>query len=261
MSLSGWQVVIMRPEHQAGTLVNTISERQGTPILFPTLEIIPLSFSPQVQADWDEFARRAAFLLVTSSNAMRFAPRHLMTTLQQNPVVKIVTMGEATSNAVREQGLSVFYTAQSGTTSESLLKSDFFQASTLKAKAILILAGIGGRTLLAEELQSRQAEILVAKVYRQQIPNTTMADKLNPWQQKGRLCFVATSLNCLENALILAKDQVQQFKGLPLVVVSERIANKAAEWGFKQIFITKGADPLAICATLQAMAQVCDTMT
>lgn len=251
---SSWQVVIMRPKHQAQALSDLVKAHVGIPIVFPTVEIEPIWVSNDQLNAWCKTLCQASMMIVTSANAVWHAPKPLLATLQQHSHVRVFTLGQGTSTALKEHAISPFFTPASGITSESLLTHPLLQEEQVKDKSIFILAGEGGRTVIAQTLAQRQAHVSEALVYCQKLPKASLEEKLNLWQQSGKLCFVATSLNCLQNALTLAGAQQALLKTYPVVVVSSRIADKAREWGFKHIYLSQDASPASVLTALQAIS-------
>ncbi len=250
--LQDWHIVILRASHQSGSLIESISKHKGTPISLPLLEIEPIEPLSQLTT-WKNAIKHADFLLVTSANAVHCAPMALMSAIR--PSTQKITMGKATTQALEESGvLDIGYTAAPGSTSESVLDESFFQETNVKDKQVVILAGEGGRTVLADTLSERGARVTWIKVYRQKRPDLDLGSTLKQWQQQARYCFVATSSRILENLLALTPIEDKPWVlACPIIVVSERISVQAKEWGFKTCFVAKGPHPEEILVALQAM--------
>lgn len=242
------RVVILRPQTQAQSLAQALQaiEGAGEIEILPMLEILP---TVPEQTELDSF-RQSAFVIVSSVNAINHLPISELKVLQNKA---IVTLGEATAQAVRARGLEVFYTGPSGTTSEVLLRQLFLQTSTIQGKRIGLLAGWGGRTLLAQTLAERGAKIAWLRVYRSEIPKIDFRPILNRYQQDDRqTCFIASSSQILSHFYtLIPSDYLAWVQEMPIIVVSDRVGLQAREYGFKRVFNAHGADKTAIAEALK----------
>lgn len=259
--LKGWQVVVMRPKHLAEPLLSAIKEMGGSPISLPTLTITPIPASMHV-AKWTAQIQAADWIVVSSQNAVHFAPEEVLKALQTSPA-KVVTMGPATTEALMTKGVSVFFTPKEGTDSEKLLAEPFFQENDVANQKIILLAGEGGRTLLHDTLKVRGATVNWVKVYRQEQPPLALSEVLQDWSSsQGSFCFIAMSQNSLTNFLENVPVKHRNWLRMQaFLVVSERIAEVARKWEIQHIYIAKGAQKQQLCATLLHVAQFCHTMT
>jgi uroporphyrinogen-III synthase len=250
--LKDWHIVIMRSQHQASSLITLVKDKGGVPILLPMQDILPLAISSQTLAKWINHIPQVDMIVVTSANAVYCAPASLIGAMKQVPC--IVTMGKATSQALSEKGISAFFTAPPGSTSESVLMNTFLQKNAIENKKILLLAGEGGRTVFAEELANRGATVNWLKVYRQEQPRIDITPQLQQWQYFSKICFISTSSRSLENLLKLTPPEFHHWlKTKPLIVISSRITKQAIEWGFQHIVEAKAAHPEDILIVLQEM--------
>ncbi len=251
--LQNWHIVILRAFHQSQALYENVLAQKGDPILLPLLEIESIEPLSQLST-WKNAIKHADFLLVTSANAAHCAPMALMSAIR--PSTQKITMGKATTQALKESGvLDVAYTAKPGSTSESVLEESFLQESHVRDKQVVILAGEGGRTVLADTLIERGARVTWIKVYRQKRPELDLRSTLKQWQQQKQFCFVATSSRLLENLLALTPSEDKLWVlACPLIVVSERTSAQAKERGFKACFVAKGPHSEEILEALQTMA-------
>lgn len=251
--LKGWHIVIMRSQHQASSLIALVKDKGGDPILLPTQDILPLAISSETLTKWINYIQQVDILVVTSANAVYCAPASLIDAMKQVPC--IVTMGKATTQALGEKEVPVLFTAPPGSTSESVLTHALLQKNAVENKNILLLAGEGGRTVLANELAHRGATVNWLKVYRQEQPHIDITSQLQQWQQFSKMCFISTSSRSLENLLKLAHPEFHDWiKTKPLIVVSSRIAKQAIEWGFQHIVEAKAPHPEDILNVLEEMA-------
>lgn len=254
--LNNWRVIILRAPEQALSLMNAIKMAGGEPLTLATLEIKPLAI-PESDLDIIE---KVDVLFVSSQHAVHFAPHALWSKIAQQKKLKLLTMGKATSQALHEKGLSAFFTLPSGGTSEDLLGQPFLQEHAIKNKMVLLLAGVGGRTLVHDTLLARQAKVEWMKVYQQHNLKLELTALIQACKKIEKMAFIATSVNILNNFMsaITPEDRVWLY-AKPLIVISHRIAQSAKEWGFKHIIISKGTDCEMLMLGLQNMQQICDT--
>lgn len=250
--LQDWHIVILRARHQAHALANALSEEKAITHIVPLIDIIPLDLHQHLNA-WQQMFAQADFLIVTSANAVLCAPASLFEALHPN--VFIVTMGKASTQALKEKypHLMVHYTAPNGATSESVLAETHLQPAKVHQKKIVILAGEGGRTVLADTLSARAADLKLLKVYRQQKPQLDMDNIISDLEKNKKLCFVATSASIVENLLSLTQRYQDWLLEQPLVVVSQRVCEQARGLGFKRVYVAHGAQPSEI---VQACASI-----
>ncbi|MBS0286417.1 MAG: uroporphyrinogen-III synthase [Proteobacteria bacterium] len=251
--LQDWQVVILRAKHQAQGLASALLEHKAELTLLPLIDIVPLAILPSALHAWQNALKNADFLLVTSANAAFCAPEELLNFISEKTVV--MTMGQATSQALLEKHptLQIHYTAPPGATSESILNEPFLQADRVKNKKVALLAGKDGRTVFADTLANRGAQIEWMIVYEQQKPDIDLAETLLSLQLHPKVCFIATSSRVLENLVTMAPPTlVEWLLSVHLVVVSHRIYQHAKDKGFKQIVLADGAQTHAILQALKA---------
>lgn len=257
-SLNGWHVVIMRPSHQAQGLIGVLQDYQAQVCLLPLMEIEPILATQQKIDEWLSIVKECTFLVVTSANAIYCAPLEIILALKNHPQLSIVTMGKATSQALKEKELTPFFTAPPGSTSESLLQAFFFAQNLIAGKSVLILAGEGGRTILAESLQARGAKIHWLKSYQQCQTEIDMMPLLSAWQKQKQFAVVVTSSRSLEKLLALSPYQYHSWlKSCPVIVVSARIAEQAKMAGFQRVFTAASPHSEDIVDALQVMSQTC----
>lgn len=250
--ISPWHVVILRPQAQAVLLAEKIEAVGAYPIILPTVEIAPIAFDHHALENAKNALAKVEMMFVASQNAIGCIPPALLAQCQKHKNLKIMTMGKATSEAVVRNGLPVFFTSPPGGTSETLLNQNFLQQEAIAGKTIALLAGEAGRTLLADVLTQRGANILWLKVYQQQCPPLHLSTLFSAWEKQSvNHCFVVTSANALNNFYTAVPEQnTLWLLSKPCIVVSERVAMYAKQLGFKQVVISHGADDEAILRVL-----------
>jgi uroporphyrinogen-III synthase len=115
----------------------------------------------------------------------------------------------------------------------------------------LIVRGEGGREELAATLRSRGATVDYLDVYKRVIPNSD-SSQLDLLLAQDRLNVItATSGAALQNLLIMLEEKHhRRLFVAPLVVVSDRIRQIAADMGFKRIAVANSPSDSAILETV-----------
>ena len=167
--LTNKRILITRASHQASDLAAQLEALGATPILIPTIEIVP----PATYAPLDAALtclRTYDWLLFTSANAVEaFHCRAQLLRLTQLPK-HIAVIGPATLSAANAIGL----TPQTGSTlipprytAESLAEALLPEAP---AKSFLLVRAAEARDHLPETLTAAGATVTIAEAYRNQIP-------------------------------------------------------------------------------------------
>ncbi|MBT0725592.1 uroporphyrinogen-III synthase [Rosenbergiella sp. S61] len=137
------------------------------------------------------------------------------------------------------------------TLSEHLL--DLPLLENIAGKNCLILRGNNGRELLGQTLQSRGAHVTYFECYQRVAINYHGAEQAFRWRQKGISTIIVTSgemVNLLYE-LIPALDRNEWLLHCRLVVVSERLATIATDFGWRDIIVADGADNDALLRALR----------
>ena len=240
-----------RPQAQAETLKNALSGAGAAVLAVPGLEVFPVQISTLETTflDLDRFQH----VIFTSINAARLGMDKLDEYWPQWPVgVKWYAVGAATAKVLAEHTVQAQLPEKYN--SEGLLALPGLQCLT--EQKVLIVKGVGGRTLLADTLKMRGAELVLADVYRRACPpvNTRMQAQVKTVLNTGSpLVMVVSSIETLENLEALLASSWPQLQNRPLVVVSERIAQHARLKGFQNISVSPRPDDASVVTTLEAL--------
>ncbi|MBT3197270.1 MAG: uroporphyrinogen-III synthase [Gammaproteobacteria bacterium] len=228
--LQGRGILVTRPKHQAATLIRQLEDAGARAYPFPVIEILPpLNLLPATQ----QFQRleQIDILIFISANAARIGLQWINEQTVLPDSIAIAAVGQATSRALQQLGVSVDILPTERFDSEGLL--DTPQLRTVEGKKILIVRGEGGRELLASRLRERGATVDYAETYRRTLPETDPAPILRAWQQKQIDAAIVTSNQGLDNLIqIIGADGHADLLQTPLVVISERTREVARNRGF-----------------------------
>lgn len=251
---SGTRVLVTRPQGRANGLAEALSGRGFTPVLQPLIEIVPIEKIEQDQRQTLLELDNYKHIIFVSTNAVRWGMQAIESFWPQLPLgIGWHAIGAATAEALGQHGVDVV-SPGGEMSSETLLGLESLQQFT--DDKILIVRGLGGRTLIAEELQRRGARISSLEVYRRQLPQNTgslLADDFS----RGVDAILISSGEGLMNLVGLLEGRVTGVKlsrvlSLPLVVPSARVATLAAESGFSQILKAENATDVAMVKALCA---------
>lgn len=243
--LKGVGVLVTRPTAQAEGLCRLIEHAGGRAIRFPAIAIQPVEDPGPARhllaQSWD-------LILFISRNAVEQSlPLFPMARLPVQGLLAAV--GRATSHALTAAGRTPDLMPEGRFDSESLLGLP--QLADLKGKRVLIVRGLGGRTLLGDTLIERGAELAHAEVYHRRLPDADPAALLASWEKRVQL-VTATSGEVLDNLLkLLGPEGRALLLATPLVVVSARTAQSATRLGFARVELAERAADEAIVAALR----------
>jgi uroporphyrinogen-III synthase len=242
-------IVVTRPAHQAENLSRLIEARGGVAIRFPTLAIVAMDDAYTIHNTLAHLSRYQ-WLVFISANAVTMH-RYYADGVKMVPFksVRIAAIGKATAQALTQAGLPVDLVPESGYSSEALLAMP--QMQQMEGQNCLIIRGEGGREELATTLRSRGAYVEYLDVYKRIVPDVDNAQVSLLLAQDKLDVITATSGDALQNLLImLAEKDHQHLFEVPLVVISNRIRQLAADRGFKRIAVTNSPSDAAILETV-----------
>lgn len=247
--LNGAHILVTRPAHQAENLSRSIEEWGGVAVRFPTLAIVPLADSCTIQNTLAHLDRYQ-WLVFISANAVTMHSYYSDSVkIELFKSVRIAAIGKATAQALALAGLSVDLVPESGYNSEALLAMP--QMQQMNGQSCLIVRGEGGREELATTLRSRGATVEYLDVYKRIIPALDSSQVSLLLAQDKLDVITATSGDALQNLLIMLEEKNhQQLFEVPLVVISNRIRQIAADMGFKRIAVTNSPSDAAILETV-----------
>jgi len=249
--LGGLGVLVTRPGHQAQGLCRQIEAHGGRAWPFPTLVIAPTADPAPARA---LLARTWDLTVYTSVNAVQFAARLTAPALSGGSLARagrVAAIGTATAQALAALGQAPDLVPERQD-SEGLLALPMLAQPT--GQRVLIVRGEGGRTLLGETLTERGAQVSVAEVYRRGLPEVDAAPLLARWDWDVQVVTV-TSGEILDNLVrLLGAAGHSRLRATPLVVISERLKEKAAALGVLQIICAAGADDAALLAAMYGLA-------
>jgi uroporphyrinogen-III synthase len=239
-------VLVTRPAHQAGALLERLQQAGFRALGLPSIEIVP-SDDPDTALSLMRRLTDYQLLIFISTNAVDYGLKCIDqagVSIEQ----AVAAIGRSTAARLDQQGIHVDLQPPTGYTSEDLLALDALQAEAISGQRILIFRGQGGREQLAQSLRERGAQVDYAEVYQRRRPGKAALDVHALWQQDAIQLVTVTSNESLENLyhMLDTKDR-PRLLNTPLVVPGQRCAQRAQQLGFsKQILIAANASDEAM---------------
>jgi uroporphyrinogen-III synthase len=219
--LKGIGIAITRPADQAKKLAALISEAGGTPILFPLIEITPLSDYAQFESVISDIKNYDWAIFISSNAVQNGMPRLVKQGIPPN--LQFAAIGPVTANELQSFGVKDVLIPKDGFDSESLLA--LAEMTNVAGKKILIVRGVGGRDVLAETLRERGAQVTFAECYQRTNSQTNCDLLVQLYADKKLHGIVVTSSEAMRHLLDLAGD-ADWLRHVTLFVNHARIAEE-----------------------------------
>ena len=240
-ALAGLNIVVTRPREQAASLAQHIEQAGGKPILFPLLEISPVSDTQPLRA---LAARLSEFNLAIfiSPNAVRYGMQAILAAGTIPNALKIATVGQGSANALRDLGVLEIIAPQERFDSEGLLALPELQQ--VAGWRVVIFRGDGGRELLGDTLKARGAIVEYAACYQRSKPQQSI-DTLFTAHPHAITVTSSEALSYLREMLeekVLDSAGKERIFSLPLFVPHIRIAQAGHKLGWHNVLTTAAGD-------------------
>lgn len=237
-ALAGRTVLVTRPAHQAATLVEGVRLAGGSAFEFPALAIEAVALA-QLTAPLAQLAA-ADIAIFASPNAAELGIAATRAGGRLPLEATVFAVGPGTARALQAQGVEQVITP-AGQDSEALLALPQLQA--VAGKRIVIVRGVGGRTLLADTLRARGAQVDFMECYRRTRPEADATTLLARWRSGGIDAVTVASAETLHNlAALLGEPGAALLAATPLFAPHENIAEAARRFGIAQVIATPGGD-------------------
>ena len=224
-------VVVTRPAGQGRELADLIRSAGGRAIEFPTLKIAAVPTTSDIQRRVKQLSK-GDWAIFISANAAKFGSRLINDAKVDIDLIKIISIGGATSTALNQCDIHVDLECPQPTGTESLLAMPDMQK--VREQRIFIFRGIGGRGLLGQTLSDRGASIQYIECYERRRPDSD-CNLLCQAQREGKLdVMVTTSVDGLQNLIkIIGEQGYDHLLNTRLVVIGERQLVEAKRLGWQ----------------------------
>ncbi len=242
-------VLVTRPAGQAQALGDALRAAGFTPLYLPTLAIE--AADPAVAVAALRAALPCDLAIFISANAVQHALPVIAAAGGLPAGCPVAAVGPASARALAAAGFSKVLTPAARFDSEGLL--ELAQLHEVAGRRVVIFRGQGGRTLLADTLAARGADVRAVVCYRRVAAGD--AAQLKDWLAQGTIAaLTATSRASLDGLLTLAGSAAAQLKILPLAVLSAALADYARQAGFNGPILSAGeASDAGLVAAARAL--------
>lgn len=232
--LEGLGVLLTRPRAQAEPVAAQLREAGAEVIVFPTLEIVGTSLSRESEAALASLAE-ASLAVFVSANAVEHG---LAAAVARGPwpgAVRAATVGQATANRLRAEGLPDVIAPTERFDSEALLA--LIPDALVAGRRVLIFRGVGGRDHLRASLEARGARVAYVECYRRERPASDPGPLLAALGRGEIAAVHAMSAETVDNFLALAGSSAD-WKTVALVVPHPAIARNSCVNSFGRVVVT-----------------------
>ena len=235
--LTNKTILVTRPKHQAEPFCERLEQAGAKVVRFPAIEIISIPFDKKKCKPADQ----QDIIIFTSSNATLYSLDWLLESIFEFELsgkeltFKIAAIGKKTALLLSENDIPIHIQPTEDFNSESLLALPALQSVNIYNKNILIVKGKGGRTLLADTLKSRGANIQTINVYRRSCP--TPDDPMLKTLHSEKIDIITlTSVESSDNLFkVLKKHKVSWLANATLLLGSSRIHHAIKKKGIKNL--------------------------
>lgn len=236
--LGGAGILVTRAERQAAGLCDLIVEHGGRALRFPAIEITGPRDPGRVRVLLSAIETYDIVIFV-SPNAVSWGLGMLPRGRLPDRLA-VAAVGRGSADALTAAGRVVDIIPRERFDSEGLLSTP--RLGSVQGKRILIFRGRGGRPLLGDTLRFRGALVDYAEVYQRKLPQTDPAPLLRRWKKDVDL-VTATSGEILDNLFILlGPEGSAHLRATPLLVISERMRDRARQLACRQVVLAQRAD-------------------
>ncbi|MDA8095054.1 MAG: uroporphyrinogen-III synthase [Betaproteobacteria bacterium] len=238
--LLGRTIVVTRPREQSKDLAALIQAAGGLSLFFPVLEILDAEDLRPFRA---LVGRLDTFdiAIFISPTAVRKAMNLILAQRALPAPLRIAAIGQGSARELKHFGVDRVISPTERFDSEHLLALPEFQS--VDGRRIVIFRGDGGRESLGDTLTSRGACVEYAECYRRARPRADAGELLRRWVRGELDAITVTSGEGLHNLYDMVGNLGQQWlKNTPVFVFHERIAEKAARLGLRQVVVTEPGD-------------------
>jgi uroporphyrinogen-III synthase len=235
--LTGTSVVITRPVGRCLALERRVVALGGTPLRLSGSSLRP-PLNKKLAHQQLVLAAHSDIQIYVSPTSVRYA--WLLCADYQHKLAKqTFAVGPTTAKALQKRGVCA-HLPIANYTSEGLLNHP--QLQSVQGKTISIIAAPDGRTVLADALRARGAQVRVIMVYRR-VPArwSTRQKNLLASASPPRLWLISSiqTLNQLKTRLLAS--EWYRLKDDWLIVASARIADTAIQLGCRRVRVAQSA--------------------
>ncbi|MGS2718604.1 uroporphyrinogen-III synthase [Eionea flava] len=243
--LSPYHLLVVRPERQAQQWAEQLQGLGAWVSKQPMMHITPLTDDISQRAIINRILGFAEYqkAIFISQNAVVYGMEWLDQYWPQLPVeMNYFAIGQATATLLAEsmQTGMLYESPLQAMNSEALLTHPKLQS--VSGEKIIIFRGKGGRTHLADSLQTRGAQVDYCEVYQRQTPHSVSSLEPSFRSTTRHAVMAVHSVETLHNVCTyIENSDLQWLKQQTLLVSGQRVAEAASEAGFRSLCIADNA--------------------
>lgn len=249
------KVLVTRPRLFADSLCKSIKNDGMTPILYPTIEIIP---NPLIDFLKEQILslQLCDLAIFCSRPAAIYGMKAIRSILVYPPRLLWMALGPGTAEELYQQGISsVLVPRFPPFESESLLA--LHELQDIKGKQIALFRGNEGRTVLRETLTERGANVIEIPVYQRRLPRKETLQRLTISDEGLPDVVITCSIDALKNLQILMDAKIwQALKSRPFIMVGLRMDAFAANLGIRSRILAKAAKDKEVIEALTTLREL-----
>jgi len=246
-ALAQQRILVTRPAHQAHNLCALIVASGGIPIVFPVIDIQPITDNAALaQCSLNNYD----LAIFISANAVQYALPILLEQEKLPTHLQLAAVGKSTAKAMTVLGCAPQLVPAQQFNSEGLLMLPELQE--MQGKRVVIFRGEGGRELLAQTLRERGAELDYVNVYCRRLP--VIDKQKHSWLANGAIDnIILTSGEGLQNLRQLLENP-SWLAEKNWVVMSERLVKQLRQAGMcGRIEVARRSDDEGLLQALKAL--------
>ncbi|MFP1727015.1 uroporphyrinogen-III synthase [Lonsdalea quercina] len=244
-------ILVTRPSPAGEQLVSRLCQAGLTAYHCPLIEFTMGRELPQLPAMLNTL-QPGDLVFALSNQAVKFAqPALSQAGLRWPTTLNYYAVGRTTGLALHTVTRRPVIYPESHGTSETLLHEPSLQQ--VAGKQALLLRGNGGRELLADTLRQRGAQVSYCECYQRTPVQYDGTEQTLRWQTLGVDTLIVTSGEMLQQIYTLVPDyyRASWLLSCRMVVVSERLAALAHDFGWRDMLVADNADNDALLRALQ----------
>lgn len=238
-------ILVTRSEPGATALIDALRAAGYPALRFPVLEIRPLD-SPRIRelvAALDRFD----VAIFVSGHAVRLGMPMIDAIWRDRPPLLWIAVGRTTASALGELGIAAL--TPEPETSEGILALP--QLRDVSGRRVLICAGRGGRSLLADALTRRGAIVERCELYVREPVSVDSAAAALP--VGGAVGAVVVSSVDGAHAFATLWRSVAGDARVVLIAPSQRVAAALTELEFRRVVVAEGPGARAVVAAIAVL--------
>ncbi len=242
-------VWVTRPAGQNAGLIAALAAQGIEGVEAPLLQIEPVP-DPQRAVQVARLLDDFAWVFFVSRNAAQLGVTELRAHRPWPPGPPVATVGAGSAAVLRALGFTEVWYPRSGADSEHVLAEPWTQPDAVKGSRVLIVKGEGGRTLLAQALRDRGAEVVEFVCYRRLPPRWSEA-VWAPWHE-GRLhgLILTSSEAAAHLPSVVPPSLWDAVRRLPVVASHPRIAAVLQRQGWERVACAAAPDEKTLAQTM-----------